>query len=69
LKAKLNAIFNASVEGIITIDRSDTIVSANAAVEAIFGYQPEELIDCSINILMPSYRQRQLNDSRLPQAR
>ncbi|MDD2661991.1 MAG: PAS domain S-box protein, partial [Methylococcales bacterium] len=43
MEAKLNAIFNASVEGIITVDKSGVIVSANTAVEAIFGYQPEEL--------------------------
>ena len=54
IEAKLNAIFNASVEGIITIDMSDIIVSANAAVEAIFGYKPDELIGCSINKLLPS---------------
>jgi len=54
IEAKLNAIFNASVEGIITIDMSDIIVSSNAAVETIFGYKPEDLIGCSINKLMPS---------------
>lgn len=53
-EAKLNSIFNASVEGIITIDMSDIIVSANAAVENIFGYKPEELIGCNINKLMRS---------------
>ncbi|MDI1292672.1 MAG: PAS domain S-box protein [Methylobacter sp.] len=53
-EAKLNSIFNASVEGIITIDMTDIIVSANAAVETIFGYKPEELIGCNINKLMPS---------------
>lgn len=53
-EAKLNSIFNASVEGIITYDRSDIIVNANAAVETIFGYKPEELIGCNINKLMPS---------------
>ncbi|MDP1771555.1 MAG: response regulator [Methylobacter sp.] len=52
--AKLNAIFNASVEGFITIDMSDIIVSANAAVGTIFGYKPEELVGCSICKLMPS---------------
>ena len=51
-EAKLNSIFNASVEGIITVDTSDIIVSANAAVETIFGYKPEELLGCSINKLM-----------------
>jgi PAS domain S-box-containing protein len=52
-EAKLNSIFNASVEGIITIDMADIIVSANAAVETIFGYKPTELIGCNINKLMP----------------
>ncbi|MDD5114791.1 MAG: PAS domain S-box protein, partial [Methylobacter sp.] len=54
IEAKLNAIFNASVEGIITIDMHDIIVSANTAVETIFGYKPEELAGCRINKLMPS---------------
>ncbi len=54
IEAKLNAIFNASVEGIITYDTSDIIVSANAAVESIFGYKPEELVGCSICKLIPS---------------
>jgi len=52
-EAKLNSIFNASVEGIITINVSNIIVSANAAVETIFGYQPEELINRNISKLMP----------------
>ena len=52
-EAKLNSIFNASVEGIITLNMSDIIVSANAAVEIIFGYKPKELLGCNINRLMP----------------
>ncbi|MDD5578035.1 MAG: PAS domain S-box protein [Methylobacter sp.] len=54
IEAKLNAIFNASVEGMITMDVSYNIESANAAVEPIFGYKPEELIGCSITKLVPS---------------
>jgi len=61
IEAKLNAIFNASVEGIITIDMRDAIVSVNAAVETIFGYKPEELIGCSIDKLMPSSA-KEMND-------
>ena len=52
-EAKLNSIFNASIEGIITINTSGNIVSVNAAVETIFGYTQEELIGCSIKKLMP----------------
>ncbi len=54
IEAKLNAIFNASVEGIITYDTSDIIVSVNAAVETIFGYKPEELVGHNICKFMPS---------------
>jgi len=54
IENKFNAIFNASVEGIITIDMSNVIVSANTAVETIFGYNREELAGCNISKLMPS---------------
>ncbi|MDO9048256.1 MAG: PAS domain S-box protein [Methylobacter sp.] len=53
IEAKLNAIFDASVEGIITYDKTNIIVSVNSAVETIFGYKAEELIGCSICKLMP----------------
>lgn len=60
-EAKLNSIFNASVEGIITIDMSNQMVSANAAVKNIFGYKPEELIGADINMLM-RVSAKELND-------
>jgi PAS domain S-box-containing protein len=53
---KLNSIFNAAVEGIITIYISGAIVSMNKAVENIFGYSQEELIGCNINKLIPLSR-------------
>jgi len=53
-EAKLNAIFNAAIEGIITVDTSGIIVSVNSAIETIFGYRQEELIGCSIIKLMPT---------------
>lgn len=64
-EAKLNSIFNASVEGIISCDMSDIILSANAAVETIFGYKPEELIGRNINKLMLS-SPKLMNDGCLP---
>ena len=61
--AKLNAIFNASIEGIITIDGSGAILSINTAVETIFGYSEKELIGCFFNKLMsPFQRKNQGND-------
>jgi PAS domain S-box-containing protein len=53
MEAKLNAIFDASVEGIITVDQANIVVSVNSAVETIFGYKSEELIGYSICKLMP----------------
>jgi PAS domain S-box-containing protein len=66
-EAKLNSIFNASIEGIITIDMSNTIVSANASVETIFGYKPEELVGCNVSKLMPS-SSTEINGYNLPHA-
>jgi PAS domain S-box-containing protein len=54
IEAKLDAIFNAAVEGIITFGLSDTILSTNTAVETIFGYKQKELVGCNLNKLMPS---------------
>ena len=52
-EAKLNSILNASIEGIIVINKAGIIVSVNSAVEKIFGFNAEELIDNSISLLMP----------------
>ncbi|WP_262967327.1 PAS domain-containing sensor histidine kinase [Methylobacter psychrophilus] len=51
-EAKLTAIFNASIEGIITIDTSGVILSTNKAVETIFGYSEQELVGCRFDKLM-----------------
>jgi len=53
-EARLNAIFNAAVEGIFTIDQSRNIVSANAAMHSIFGYTADELIGRNIDLLIPA---------------
>ncbi|MDD5265956.1 MAG: PAS domain S-box protein [Methylococcales bacterium] len=59
-ETRINAIFNASIEGIVTIDTSGIILSANAAVKAIFGYSEEELVGCSFNkLLSPSQSKKQ----------
>lgn len=49
----LNAVFNASSEGILSYNLYGTIVSTNPAVETIFGYQPAELIGGNIGTLIP----------------
>jgi PAS domain S-box-containing protein len=57
-EAKLNSILNASIEGIIVIEPTGSIVSVNAAVENIFGYSAEELIGNSVKLLMPIFMRK-----------
>lgn len=52
-EARLNSIFNAALEGIITIDESGFIVSINKAITHIFGYVENEIVGENINKLMP----------------
>ena len=51
--SRLHAIVEASTDAVITIDATGTVVDANAATEAIFGWRPEALVGRSIEVLMP----------------
>ena len=58
-EARIRAVLETAVEGIITIDGSGIIESANPAAEALFGYEEQEIIGQNINVLMPSpYREK-----------
>jgi len=52
-KARLQAIIDSAIDGIITIDASGTIESVNPAMARIFSYQPDEIIGRNIKMLMP----------------
>lgn len=51
--ARLRAIFDSAVEGIITIDEAGIIESFNPAAEEMFGYSAAEAVGKNISILMP----------------
>ena len=50
----LQAVLETVVDGILTIDRNGTVITANHAVERIFGYTRQELIGQNVKLLMPS---------------
>jgi len=53
-QARLSAVLNTVVDGIITIDRHGTIDTCNPAAERIFGYNSAEVIGQNVKILMPA---------------
>ena len=50
----LNALFEHATEGIIISDSRGKIVKANPSSEKLFGYQQGELIEKTIEDLIPS---------------
>lgn len=50
---RLRAVLETASEGIITIDESGRIDSANAAVEDLFGFENRELVGRNVRMLMP----------------
>jgi len=53
-EGRIQAILDAAVDAIITIDAYGIVESANPAVECLFGYAPSELIGLNVSVLMPS---------------
>jgi PAS domain S-box-containing protein len=51
--ARANAYLESAVEGIVSVDDEGVTVSANPAIEKLFGYTRHELIGRSIEILIP----------------
>lgn len=52
-KDLFQSIFESSVEGILVVDNTGLILSSNPAAEHLFGYDPEELINVNLEILIP----------------
>jgi len=52
-KEQLQAIFNTTVDAIITIDEAGTMQSFNPAAQRLFGYTEEETIGRNVIMIMP----------------
>jgi PAS domain S-box-containing protein len=53
-EARMQAILQAAVDGIISIDQRGFIQTVNPAAERLFGYVADELIGQNVTVLMPS---------------
>ncbi len=52
-EARLSAIFDHAIDGIITIDEKGIVESMNPAAAALFGYKPNEVLGQNVKMLMP----------------
>src|SRR5204863_209488 len=53
-EARLHAVVNAAVHGVILIDAAGSILMFNPACERLFGYRAEEVIGKNVKMLMPA---------------
>jgi PAS domain S-box-containing protein len=53
---ELKLLLETAVEGVVSVDATGTIVTANRALEAMFGWPSGELIGQSLEVLVPSSR-------------
>jgi PAS domain S-box-containing protein len=58
-EARIRAIVETAVDGIITINDRGVIDTCNPAVEKMFGYSSEEMIGRNVSLLMPSPEREQ----------
>ena len=63
-EARLQAILDTAVDGILTIDQHGIIETCNPAAAKMFGYAASELLGKNIKALMPS-PQREIHDDYL----
>ncbi|MBW2436123.1 MAG: PAS domain S-box protein [Deltaproteobacteria bacterium] len=60
-EAKMRAVLDGAVDGIITIDDNGIIESFNPAAEKIFGYSSQEVIGKNVNLIVPEPHKKRHN--------
>ena len=61
-EAKMRAVVDGAVDGIITIDENGIIESFNPAAETMFGYTSREVIGKNIRLLVPEPHKKKHSD-------
>src|SRR5215471_12567506 len=52
--ARLHAVVNTAVHGVILIDPEGTVLMFNPACERLFGYRADEIVGQNVKMLMPA---------------
>jgi PAS domain S-box-containing protein len=63
-ESRFNTLAETASDGILSIDEQSTIRYANPAAGQMFGYEPAEMLDKSLTVLMPE-RFRQIHQTSL----
>jgi PAS domain S-box-containing protein len=63
LSGLMDTVFDAVVDGLVTIDRQGIIQSYNKACVSLFGYAVEEVLGRNVNMLMPEAGRRRHDHS------
>jgi PAS domain S-box-containing protein len=61
-EAKMRAVLDGAVDGIITIDENGIIESFNPAAETMFGYTSREVIGNNVKLLVPQPHKKRHNN-------
>jgi PAS domain S-box-containing protein len=61
-EAKMRAVLDGAVDGIITIDENGIIESFNPAAETMFGYTSREVIGNNVKLLVPQPHKKKHNN-------